>query len=403
MKILCLIDSLGSGGAQRQLATLSGALKNRGHEIRFVTYRPADHFLPLLQEAGIACESVPPRSYPRRALAIRRTLRQDWQDVVLSFLEAPNLYALLAAIPSRSWGLVLGERSAHPHLATGRKSWIRQLYRLADAVICNSHTNRLMLETSFPFLQGRVCTIYNTVDFALFSPAAAGPPVASRRRDSLRILVAASYQENKNMLNVARALALLRDREQGAPVSLDWFGDTPADSSALRRVESLVQDEDLQASMELHPPTADIGAEYARSDAVGLFSFYEGLSNSVCEAMASAKPILLSNVSDASNLVHDGRNGLLCDPASPQDIAQKMMALASLTQDQRRAMGMESRRMAESLFAEGAVVEHYEQVLAAAARREVLRDPCHWPVDVPVSALQTVQRWTDAPRGWGRA
>ena len=38
MKILLLIDSLGSGGAQRQMVTLAALLKQRGQEVSFLLY-----------------------------------------------------------------------------------------------------------------------------------------------------------------------------------------------------------------------------------------------------------------------------------------------------------------------------------------------------------------------------
>ena len=38
MKILCVIDSLGSGGAQRQLVGLAIGFKERGHEVSFLVY-----------------------------------------------------------------------------------------------------------------------------------------------------------------------------------------------------------------------------------------------------------------------------------------------------------------------------------------------------------------------------
>lgn len=38
MKILCVIDCLGSGGAQRQLVNLATAFKEKGHEVSFLVY-----------------------------------------------------------------------------------------------------------------------------------------------------------------------------------------------------------------------------------------------------------------------------------------------------------------------------------------------------------------------------
>lgn len=49
MKVLCLIDSLGSGGAQRQLVGLASLLKEREYDV-LVVYYHSDHFLFLFEE-----------------------------------------------------------------------------------------------------------------------------------------------------------------------------------------------------------------------------------------------------------------------------------------------------------------------------------------------------------------
>ncbi|MEI6178174.1 MAG: hypothetical protein WCS43_14870, partial [Verrucomicrobiota bacterium] len=99
MKVLCLIDSLVSGGAQRQLATLAVLLKNQGMDVSLLTYHPHDFFLPLLRDAGIAYTCIETRSHWHRLWAIRQILRTGDHDVVLAFLDGPVLYAELAAIP----------------------------------------------------------------------------------------------------------------------------------------------------------------------------------------------------------------------------------------------------------------------------------------------------------------
>ena len=44
MKILCVIDSLGSGGAQRQLVQLAIGLKNKGVDVSFLMYHNIHFF-----------------------------------------------------------------------------------------------------------------------------------------------------------------------------------------------------------------------------------------------------------------------------------------------------------------------------------------------------------------------
>ena len=52
MKVLCLIDGLGSGGAQRQLVGLASLLKKEGYDVLVVYYHGDHFFVPFLKEKG---------------------------------------------------------------------------------------------------------------------------------------------------------------------------------------------------------------------------------------------------------------------------------------------------------------------------------------------------------------
>ncbi len=396
MKVLCLIDSLGPGGAQRQLANLAAGLKERGHDIRFLVYHRQEHFLPLLQAAEIDCETLESNSRVTRLLDVRRALRKGKHDVVLAFLTGPSLYAELASLPRRRWGLVIGERSASPRIVRGLESWLRQGHRLADSVVTNSHTTRLLLERSCPFLKDKIATIYNFVDLERFSPT---PSELGDESDTLeadtnegvfRLVVAAGYDENKNMIGLAKALLLL-DNDVRRRVVVDWYGSMRQDLAAYESATSFVRANGLESSLRFHDASTSIEKEYLIADAVGLFSYHEGLANALCEAMACARPIIASNVSDAQNLVLDGINGLLCEAGSPRSIADAIEGMAKSRITERRRMGDESRRMALNLFDKHRVLEHYERVLECAANNEKLKGP-HWPSDVPDSAEKTARR-----------
>jgi glycosyltransferase involved in cell wall biosynthesis len=161
----------------------------------------------------------------------------------------------------------------------------------------------------------------------------------------------------------------------------------------LEEARRFVEQHDLQGMLRLRPTTTAIEDCYRQADAVGLFSLYEGLPNTVCEGMACGKPIVTSRVSDADSLVTAGENGFLCDPESPASIADALLQLRRLPPAERPRMGEASRRRAEALFAPQIVVERYERLLAAAARREPPAQDICWPPEVPDSARQSVARW----------
>src|SRR5262245_14015490 len=128
MRVACLIDSLGSGGAQRQLCTLAVLFKQAGVEVSVVTHHDIPFFLPLLEAAGVPHVGIPARSRLSRIVAIRRALRRGNQDAVLAFLEGPSVYAELAGLPRRRWGLVVSERLAIPRMVRRVARWQRLMH-----------------------------------------------------------------------------------------------------------------------------------------------------------------------------------------------------------------------------------------------------------------------------------
>ncbi|HEY4760910.1 MAG TPA: glycosyltransferase family 4 protein [Thermoguttaceae bacterium] len=392
MKVLCLIDSVGSGGAQRQLCTLAVLMKRRGIDVSMLTYYPYDFFLPILQHEGIEYKCIENRSIAGRILALRSELRRGTQDVVLAFLDGPNLYAELASIPRRKWGLVVSERSAVPGSYRGRRRWWRMLHRLTDYVTTNSHTNRLMIERSVPRMIGRVITVYNVIDLETFYPL---PDPLPTKESSIRLLAVASFRGLKNPLGFIKALAMARGQEPAFDICLDWYGRLPdrkydaPDHDLYNAVIALIEKQGLQDKVRFHPPSNDILALYRRSDVVVLPSFYEGLSNVVCEAMACGRPVLASNVSDIGNLVKDGYNGYLFEPTSIDDMTQAILRFAKLSAADRESLGQRGRQMAQRMFNPETVVNRYVEILTAAAAREHVYIE-HWVPEVPDSTYRSL-------------
>ena len=393
MRVLCLIDHIGHGGAQRQLCSMAVQLKRLGMEVSMLAYHHRDFYLPILQQEEIEYKCVESSSISRRILALRRELREGDQDVVLAFLPGAVLYAELASLLRRKWGLVVSERSAVPGSHRGFERWLRTGHLLADYVTANSHTNRLMIERSIPALKGRVITVYNCVDFDNFSP---GPAMPRADKNRLRLVVAAKFRALKNPVLLMEALGLARKKEPSMNISLDWYGLLPDSSSptedifAYNKVIEDIDKNSLQDCVKLQPAILSIADVYRGADAVMSPSFYEGLSNVVCEAMACGRPILMSSVSDAGNQVHDGYNGYMFNPASAEDMADAIVRFAHLPKSEKEAMGERSREMAEAMFDPRIVAGKYAEILSAAAERRRLAVD-HWVANVPETAEASLE------------
>jgi glycosyltransferase involved in cell wall biosynthesis len=364
MKVLCVIDNLGWGGAQRQLVNIGCGLKELGHQVEFFTYYPPDDFKTQLQLAGIPIHTSVKHSRFSLSpiVALRRLIRRGSFTAVLALLETPAVYAELACIGMSAVRLVVGERSTVPG---GRASFTRalksHLHRLSHVVVANSQSQRHWLSRNFRFLERKTLCIWNGTDTSTFRPA----PQALRSHDGIRLLGVGRVSAEKNLLRLASALGICRRR--GLSVRLDWvgrIGDEAYHSTILRAVA----DAGLDSSWHWLGERADVPELMRQYDALILPSLFEGLPNVVCEALASALPVLASRVSDNGMLVQHGQSGLLFPADDVEGIAGAIIHFAQLAQHERDAMGRFGRVFALRELSLGKCVASYESVLTPRPR-----------------------------------
>ncbi len=363
MRLLFIIDSLGSGGAQRQMVNLALGLHQRGHEVEFFLYYPQDLLAAPLRDAGIAIHFTPKSS--RHSLAPIKALRQrigaGAYDLLLSFLATPSLYAELARWPRKRPRLVVSERFCDPASRTAWRSRIlRQFHRLADYVTTNSHHQRKRLLESHPWLRNKVATVYNGVDLSAFHP-----PEAEPAGQSFRLLAIGSVSPYKNGLCLVEALAILRSEYNLRP-QVSWVGKhvqtIQERCTYLRRMQQALVDHNLGEQWTWLHEQADIPTLLRQHHALVHPSYWEGVPNVVCEALACGRPVILSDVLDHSRLVEDGLTGYLFDWRNPRALADVIRKLHALSPADRQAMGRKGRQFAEQQFTLSRLTNEYEHL-----------------------------------------
>lgn len=374
LRVACCIESLDQGGSERQMSVLAVLLARRGYDVEVVTYRPVRFFDPVVEAAGIPIRriSLPQSGRLRRALAARRAIRAGRPDVVIAFLGGSSVYAELAGLPRRRFGLIVSEVSV-PGNGVGLPQRLRLAgHRLADAVVTQTdYTQRLLVEAA-PWLDGKIVVIRNGVDLTAFRPRNA--PDASRRSGAgtTRVLVLAGYRPEKNPFGMLAAMEHLRRVAPGARVELDWYGSTGAAyglDGVHRKLRDAVRDRGLDDVFRLHGPVRDAAGLYGEASVVCLPSFYEGCSNVICEASASGVPLIVSDVCDNRRFVLDGVSGFLANPHVPESFAEAILRFHGLSPEARREMGYRARLHAEALFELDRFGDSFAALIERFARR----------------------------------
>ena len=113
--------------------------------------------------------------------------------------------------------------------------------------------------------------------------------------------------------------------------------------------------------------TKDVRPFIEASAAVVLPSFYrEGVPRILLEAAAMGRPVLTTNMPGCRDVVDDGVTGLLCRPKSAEDLADKILRIAAMTDEERQTMGQRGRAKAEAEFDERHVVSIYGEAIRKA-------------------------------------
>lgn len=361
MKILCVIDSLGSGGAQRQMVNLACGLKSKGHQVELLVYFPDLRFFRAeIDSAGITVHEVNKKKW-KIISRVRSLLRLGSYDGVISFLQTPNFYCELAKATTFSRSkLIVSERSSFVRESGNMKQVIARYFHVfASAVIANSHTHARWL-SAHHWLQKKTHTIYNGYPL----PSLNINPKACRNHFSY--LLIGRINAGKNGTQLIKSLARYYHRKGYCP-KVAWAGRQENDIESLR-----VRDE-MEKLLRQNPAIAeqwqwlgerdDIPELLQQCDALIHVSLFEGLPNVICEAFIAGRPVIASNICDHPILVKNGVRGILCDPLSPESICDAIDRFEKMTDSEITQLGINARRYAEDYLGIDRMVSEYEALL----------------------------------------
>ena len=349
-KILCIIESLGSGGAERQLVGLSVFLKEKGFDIKLVTYINIPFFKHILETNNIQYENIDSNKY-NRLLKIKNLVHRYRPDVIIAYLEGASMLSCLIKLFWYKGKLIVSERNVSQKL-TIREKLKFNLFRLADVVVPNSYSQMNYINTNFNYLTAKTKVITNFVDTEEFVPYKHN----KRSTDRLELVVVGRFCPQKNVQTFLSAIKILQTNNYSTCVR--WYGNK-ANKSYYDQCVKQKTELNLDSCFEFLDPVNDIKNVYQNADVFCLPSNFEGFPNVICEAMSCGIPILCSNVCDNSYIVEDSINGFLFDPSSAEDIANKIIAFMKLSIKERQTIARRNREKALRLFSKEIFIQKY--------------------------------------------
>ena len=322
MKIILFTDSLGAGGAQRQLVGLAQLLQDRGYDVTVLTYHKDEFYLPFLQEHKVKYILLE-KAYGaiNRIAAVIKYIKNERPDTLLAYQETPSLIACLVKIVSPRTKVIVSERNTTQVLDFRTKLRF-YLYKWIDHIVPNSYSQEKFIKTYNSKFGKKITTITNFVDLEKFSP------IEKVRPQKPIIMVAASIWPSKNTLGFIEALKIVKDR--GYNFEVRWYGKSENNIDYFNKAQQKVTDLLLEDCVYLLEKSNNIKSRYDEANYFCLPSFYEGTPNVICEAISCGLPIICSDVCDNSIYVQEKVNGFLFNPSSPMNMADMIIKALKL-------------------------------------------------------------------------
>ena len=357
-KILCLIDALTLGGAERQMIGLACFLKQKNFQVDLVTYHNQGFYQDLARKYGVQIITLPvkPNKLSKLLNIANHISKSNGYDWVIAYKDGPCLIGCLLKAFGGRFNLIVSERTTNLFCSFSDRIKFF-LYRFANYIVPNSYSQEYFIKSHFPSISQKVVTITNFADVDYFVP------LQKSNDKQIVITTAARISEAKNIIRYLTAIAQLKV-DGITNVVFKWYGDIQSgEESYAELVQANIKKLNLADIVHFYPATKDIVRCYQEADIFCLPSIFEGFPNVVCEAMSCGKPILCSRVCDHPYIVQENVNGILFDPYDTNDIYSALKRMIELPQSKIEEFSQESRKIAETLFSQETFVMKYIELI----------------------------------------
>lgn len=363
VKILFVIDKLVPAGTQKNLLEIISRLDRSRFLPSLVTFQlgpEADWFVsrckvkPLLFKVDKAYDLSGLSAFG----ALLKLMKRERFDLAqLHFLQAEML-AWPAARLAGGVKVFTTRRDEGFWRSERQLALSRFFARRADAVLVNSLAVEKAVKEKEQVEQGRIRVIYNGVDTGVFKTddkarARIRSELGLRDLDFLVGTVSNMRYEVKGYRPLIEAAALLARKYP--QVKFLFAGEGPLRPDYEKLAASL----GVREKIIFSGVRQDIPELLNAFDLVCQPSLSEGFSNTLLEAMASAKAVVATAVGGNPEAVEDGVTGFLIPPKDAQPIAEKIALLAG-DKSLCARMAAAGRRKIEKEFSMEVMVRKYE-------------------------------------------
>lgn len=317
MRILFTVGSLSGGGAERVVSRLASSIAELGHEVSIVL--TASNIINYDVSDKVDIQYVAPSNNTKglrfisRAYRYRRTVQKIQPDVIVSFTVGVNIFVLFALMWTKH-RVVISERN-NPYVdpTSSLSRIIRDvLYHRASGVVFQTEDARRYFCGK---IQRKSTIIINPIDGMIPNPF-------NGVRDKT-IVAVGRLEKQKNHRLLLDAFSLIAERIPAYQLHIYGKGELQ------ESLQAYVADLGLDGRVDLKGYCNTVLDEIVTAGMYVLPSDYEGMSNSLLEAMAMGLPVVSTDhpIGGARQLIVSGVNGILVKVGAKEELADAMLRI----------------------------------------------------------------------------
>lgn len=324
MKVLQLIDTLRSGGAERMAVNMAQAMTREGIKNQLVVSR----------EEGMQANRV---GEDTQVHLLRKTSFFDLKALrkLLKLVKAFEPDVIHAHSTSVFWGVIAklsyGRTKLIWHDHYGLSDQLQPKDRMPERVltkwidgiiVVNEKLRRWLVEsTSYP--QHKVKLIANFP----YLKGAIGEKGALREQVNLVHL--ANFRRQKDHLTLLSAFEKVCARDSNHTYKLVLAGNTELDREYSLEIDNFIQARNLASTIEIKGEVEDVEELLAIADIGVLTSLSEGLPVSLLEYALAGLPALATDVGDCSAVLKKGALGTIVPAGDPERVADAILDIVA--------------------------------------------------------------------------
>lgn len=158
--------------------------------------------------------------------------------------------------------------------------------------------------------------------------------------------------------------AINKMKEKRINATFDFFGDF--EENYKNKIQTMIEN----GYINYYGMVDDMQDRYSNYHCLVLPSYHEGMSNAVLEACSTGRAVIVSDIFGCKEAVNEEKNGILCKVKDADSLYNALTKFVSLSDEDKRKMGIESRKYMEEKFDKMQTINKTLQMIARGTSNE---------------------------------